>query len=178
MLHGSSEPQLLPCGIIVMEYDIGTSVAQILSEFRPDPLIARMDRESHRHPLRTNLQRRAARIPPNQKDRLNWLLQRRTMIAKLVPEGPKLCYCDLNLNNFILEDGENPDRRMIIIDFEHANFLPHSFLAWEMWNKREFDMEERVRLQSNLEVSRDNIYAIHALSRVLNRQWNLTGHKN
>ncbi|KAF4833974.1 hypothetical protein CGCTS75_v003663 [Colletotrichum tropicale] len=98
--------------------------------------------------------------------------------ANLVPEGLKLCYCDLNLHNFIMEDRENPDSRIIIIDFEHANFLPHSFLTWEMWNKREFDMEERVRLQSNLKLSRDNVYAIHELCRVVTRQWNFTGYKD
>ncbi|KAF0331155.1 hypothetical protein GQ607_001463 [Colletotrichum asianum] len=98
--------------------------------------------------------------------------------ANLVPEGLKLCYCDLNLHNFIMEDRENPDSRIIIIDFEHANFLPHSFLTWEMWNKREFDMEERVRLQSNLTLSRDNVYAIHELCRVVTRQWNVTGYKD
>ncbi|KAF4818303.1 hypothetical protein CGCSCA5_v005396 [Colletotrichum siamense] len=98
--------------------------------------------------------------------------------ANLVLEGLKLCYCDLNLHNFIMEDRENPDSRIIIIDFEHANFLPHSFLTWEMWNKREFDMEERVRLQSNLKLSRDNVYAIHEFCRVVTRQWNFTGHKD
>ncbi|KAF5508797.1 hypothetical protein CGCF413_v003600 [Colletotrichum fructicola] len=98
--------------------------------------------------------------------------------ANLVPEGLKLCYCDLNLHNFIMEDRENPDSRIIIIDFEHANFLPHSFLTWEMWKKREFDMEERVRLQSNLTLSRDNVYAIHELCRVVTRQWDVTGYKD
>ncbi|EQB54460.1 hypothetical protein CGLO_05702 [Colletotrichum gloeosporioides Cg-14] len=294
-LHSFDESQLLPYGIIVMEYITGTSVAQISSDIRPDPLIAkttRMNKESQNLPhylLKSNLQTRAAKTQPEQRDRLNWLLQRRTMRARhmykrrrgflqsppqeqqaeqssgkpelsaeeiaekeapfknrvadaisfllslpppsgvtpgpvgggliknwafgkddsdaprefanleelnefvnkkiveersdmfqanLVPEGLKLCYCDLNLHNFIMEDRENPDSRIIIIDFEHANFLPHSFLTWEMWNKREFDMEERVRLQSNLTLSRDNVYAIHELCRVVTRQWNVTGYKD
>ncbi|KAF9878684.1 hypothetical protein CkaCkLH20_03584 [Colletotrichum karsti] len=87
--------------------------------------------------------------------------------AKLTQEGLKLCYCDLNLDNFLLENPDDPSSRVIIIDFEHAGFLPHSFLTWEIWDKREFDIEERVRTQSNLELSRDNVYAIHALLRKL-----------
>ncbi|KAF4430715.1 hypothetical protein CFRS1_v009542 [Colletotrichum fructicola] len=287
-LHGFKNPRLLPYGIIVMEYVTGTSVAQISSDIRPDPLIAgklesavvssedQSADKSGEHSTKTegsaepttsetHNERQAhgqetpglAASPPQEQhaeqssgktessaeeiaekeapfknrvaDAISFLLSfpppsdvspgpvgggliknwafgkddsdaprefanleelnefvnkkivegRSDMIqANLVPEGLKLCYCDLNLHNFIMEDRENPDSRIIIIDFEHANFLPHSFLTWEMWKKREFDMEERVRLQSNLTLSRDNVYAIHELCRVVTRQWDVTGYKD
>ncbi|KAI8242751.1 hypothetical protein K4K55_009776 [Colletotrichum sp. SAR 10_96] len=248
-LHSFDESQLLPYGIIVMEYVTGTSVAQISSDIRPDPLIAgqahgqetpglsasppqeqQAEQSSGKPELSAEeIAEKEAPFKNRVADAISFLLafpppsdvspgpvgggltknwafgkddsdaprefanleelnefvnkkiveERSDMIqANLVPEGLKLCYCDLNLHNFIMEDRENPDSRIIIIDFEHANFLPHSFLTWEMWNKREFDMEERVRLQSNLELSRDNVYAIHELCRVVTRQWNLTGYKD
>ncbi|KAI8274787.1 hypothetical protein K4K60_009233 [Colletotrichum sp. SAR11_57] len=229
-LHGFKNPRLLPYGIIVMEYVTGTSVAQISSDIRPDPLIAHAEQSSGKtESSAEEIAEKEAPFKNRVADAISFLLSfpppsdvspgpvgggliknwafgkddsdaprefanleelnefvnkkivegRSDMIqANLVPEGLKLCYCDLNLHNFIMEDRENPDSRIIIIDFEHANFLPHSFLTWEMWKKREFDMEERVRLQSNLTLSRDNVYAIHELCRVVTRQWDVTGYKD
>ncbi|OBR03260.1 hypothetical protein CH63R_12387 [Colletotrichum higginsianum IMI 349063] len=90
--------------------------------------------------------------------------------ARFVHEGLRLCYCDLNFDNFLLEDAEDPSGRIIIIDFEHASWLPYSFLTWEAWDKREFAMEERIRSRCGLELNRDNVYALYALLR--QREWN------
>ncbi|KAJ0148239.1 hypothetical protein CTA2_712 [Colletotrichum tanaceti] len=89
--------------------------------------------------------------------------------ARFVHEGLRLCYCDLNFDNFLLEDAEDPSGRIIIIDFEHASWLPYSFLTWEAWDKREFAVEERIRSRCGLELGRDNVYALYALLR--QREW-------
>ncbi|GJD02391.1 hypothetical protein ColKHC_11216 [Colletotrichum higginsianum] len=88
---------------------------------------------------------------------------------RFLHEGLRLCYCNLNFDNFLLEDAEDPSGRIIIIDFEHASWLPYSFLTWEAWDKREFAMEERIRSRCGLELNRDNLYALYALLR--QREW-------
>lgn len=40
--------------------------------------------------------------------------------ADLVSEGLKLCYCDFNLNNFLLENPDDPGSQLTVIDFEHT----------------------------------------------------------
>ncbi|WQF81028.1 Putative aminoglycoside phosphotransferase, protein kinase-like domain superfamily [Colletotrichum destructivum] len=88
---------------------------------------------------------------------------------RFVHEGLRLCYCDLNFDNLLLEDAEDPSGSIIIIDFEHASWPPYSFLIWEAWDKREFAMEERIRSRFGLELSRENVYALFALLR--QREW-------
>lgn len=51
-------------------------------------------------------------------------------------EGLRLCYCDLNLDNFLLQDSSEPSSTLYIIDFEHTSWLPVSFLLWEVYNKK------------------------------------------
>lgn len=88
--------------------------------------------------------------------------------ANFIPEGLKLCYCDLNFDNFIMEDGSDRSSRIIVIDFEHTSWLPYSFLIWELWDKRQFHLEERISARGQLQVNRENIYALHEV-RMRNR---------
>lgn len=89
--------------------------------------------------------------------------------ADLVSEGLKLCYCDLNFDNFLLEDPKDPNSRLIIIDFEHTAWLPFSFLIWELWDKREAYIVEQVTSQTGMEIPRGNIEALHNIH--LQRRW-------
>ncbi|KUI70566.1 hypothetical protein VM1G_06546 [Cytospora mali] len=93
----------------------------------------------------------------NRKEKLNPLLT----TADLVSEGLKLCYCDLNLENFLLEDASNPASRLTIIDFQHTSWLPYSFLVWELWNKNEGDMENQITTRCQLNVNNGNVQALH-----------------
>lgn len=76
-------------------------------------------------------------------------------------EGLKLCYCDMNFDNFLLEDPDNPTSRLTIIDFEHTAWLPFSFLIWELWMKRGVHIVDQVVSHTGMEIPRDNIEALH-----------------
>lgn len=76
----------------------------------------------------------------------------------------------MNRENFIIEDGENPSSRLIIIDFEHANFLPTSFLVYSSWLTHDAHISEGIRLGAHLEVNEDTIHALHNI-RMHRRLW-------
>lgn len=53
-----------------------------------------------------------------------------------------------------MEDSSDPGSRVILVDFEHTSpWLPYSFLIWELWDKREKYLYERIRTRANLEVN-------------------------
>ncbi|POS69866.1 hypothetical protein DHEL01_v211741 [Diaporthe helianthi] len=79
----------------------------------------------------------------------------------LVSEDLRLCHGDMNLRNFIMEDGEDPTSRLVIIDFEHVNFLPTSFLIYSSWLTRDAHISRGIRLVANLEVNEDTVQALH-----------------
>ncbi|KAL1865050.1 hypothetical protein Daus18300_007397 [Diaporthe australafricana] len=81
----------------------------------------------------------------------------------LMSEGLKLCYCDFNFDNFLLEDPNDPKSRLTIIDFEHTSWLPPSFLLWALWDKREVYMVEQLTSRDALEVDslREHAEALH-----------------
>lgn len=81
--------------------------------------------------------------------------------ADLVSEGLKLCYCDFNFENFLLEDPDDPASRLTIIDFEHTAWLPFSFLIWALWDKREGYIVEQVTSRTGMEIHRENVEALH-----------------
>ncbi|KAK2597566.1 hypothetical protein N8I77_012345 [Diaporthe amygdali] len=101
----------------------------------------------------------------NEKEKLNPDLT----TADLVSEGLKLCYCDINFDNFLLEDPDDPASRLTIIDFEHTAWLPFSFLIWALWDKREVYIVEQVTSQTGMEIPRGNIEALHNVH--LQRRW-------
>ncbi|KAG8165472.1 hypothetical protein KVR01_004024 [Diaporthe batatas] len=79
----------------------------------------------------------------------------------LVSEDLRLCYGDMNLENFIMEGGEDLSSRLIIIDFEHANFLPTSFLIYSSWLTNDAYISRGIRLGAKLEVNEDTVQALH-----------------
>lgn len=85
--------------------------------------------------------------------------------ADLVSEDLRLCFGDMNLTNFIMEDGEDPSSRLIIIDFEHANFLPTSFLVYSSWLTRDAHISEGIRLGAQLQVNEDTNAALDNIRR-------------
>ncbi|ROW04835.1 hypothetical protein VMCG_04801 [Cytospora schulzeri] len=102
----------------------------------------------------------------NEKKKANPLLT----TGDLLSEGLSLCYCDLNLDNFLLEDEKDPASRLTVIDFEHTSWLPYSFLVWELWNKSEGYMTDQVTSRTMVRVNRDNIEALNNIH--LQRRWN------
>ncbi|KAI1300825.1 hypothetical protein F5Y03DRAFT_363697 [Xylaria venustula] len=85
-------------------------------------------------------------------------------------EDLRLCCCDLGFHNFILQDESNPQTsKLIIIDFEMTNWLPHSFLVWESWNTRDRHMSTGIRDRGQLEINEDNIQAINGLRNRMDR---------
>ena len=43
------------------------------------------------------------------------------------------CYCDLNDENFMFNTDSSGRLRLYIVDFEHASFLPVTFLAYALF---------------------------------------------
>lgn len=89
--------------------------------------------------------------------------------ANLVSEGLKLCYCDFNFDNFLLEDPDDPNSRLTIIDFEHTAWLPFSFLIWALWDKREVYIVEQVVSLTRMEIPRGNAEVLQNVH--LQRKW-------
>ncbi|KAJ0109344.1 hypothetical protein J7T55_000269 [Diaporthe amygdali] len=82
----------------------------------------------------------------------------------LVSEDLRLCFGDMNLTNFIMED-EDPSSRLIIIDFEHANFLPTSFLVYSSWLTHDAHISEGIRIRAHLQVNEDTNAALDNIRR-------------
>ncbi|KAK7733967.1 hypothetical protein SLS53_007961 [Cytospora paraplurivora] len=89
--------------------------------------------------------------------------------ADLVSEGLRLCYCDLHLGNFLLEDASNPASRLTVIDFQHTSWLPYSFLVWELWKKRHLYMEAQITARCGIEINKGNVEALQNIR--LQRRW-------
>ncbi|KAL1856261.1 hypothetical protein Daus18300_010833 [Diaporthe australafricana] len=85
--------------------------------------------------------------------------------ADLDSEELGLCFGDMNLTNFIMEDDEDPSSRLIIVDFEHANFLPTSFLVYSSWLTRDAHISEGIRLGAHLQVNEDTNAALDNIRR-------------
>ncbi|KAI1260645.1 hypothetical protein F5Y18DRAFT_441659 [Xylariaceae sp. FL1019] len=86
--------------------------------------------------------------------------------ADFLSEGLRLCCGDLGLQNFILEDASNPlSSRVIIIDFEYTNWLPHSFQVWESWRYGDVHLSEGIRLKGPCPINEDNVMAIDVMHR-------------
>lgn len=83
----------------------------------------------------------------------------------LVSGNLGLCFGDMNLTNFIMEDGEDPSSRLIIMDFDHANFLPTSFLVYSSWLTRDAHIREGIRLGAHLQVNEDTNAALDNIRR-------------
>ncbi|KAI0966037.1 hypothetical protein F4678DRAFT_451139 [Xylaria arbuscula] len=84
--------------------------------------------------------------------------------CNLLTEDLRLCCCDLGFHNFILQDESSPETsKLIIIDYEMTNWLPHSFLVLESWNTRDAHMSEGIKNGGLLDINEDNIQAINAL---------------
>lgn len=66
---------------------------------------------------------------------LTFLLNQGTVVdepADFSSEPLYLCYGDFNIGNFMLEDPTDPHSTLAIVDFESTNWLPISFLQWEI----------------------------------------------
>lgn len=83
----------------------------------------------------------------------------------LVSEEMQLCHSDMNLTNLIMEDGEDHSSRLIIINFEHENILPTSFLVYSSWLTCDAHISEGIRLGAHLKVNEDTIAAIGNMRR-------------
>lgn len=86
------------------------------------------------------------------------------------PEGLKLCYCDLSLNNFIMPDASNPSNPIYVIDFKRASWLPFSFLMWEVLHKMFGDREQKILEESGFKPSEENLDALWKLGYTMH--WN------
>lgn len=59
------------------------------------------------------------------------------------PHTSEVCFGDMNLTNFIMDDGEDPSSRLTVLDFEHANFPP-------TWLTRDAHISQGIRLGVHL----------------------------
>lgn len=83
------------------------------------------------------------------------------MTYRQIPDtSPQICcrkICGSALayetDNFIMEDGGDPSGRLIIIDFEHAKFLPTSFLVNSSWLTRGSHVSDGIRLGAQLQLN-------------------------
>ena len=87
-----------------------------------------------------------------------------------------LCYGDFNVGNFMLEDPADPHSALAIIDFESTNWLPISFLQWEIMYHSSEDGPFYRRLADAFKKllpeppNIHNVRALHALRWVRGRQ--------
>lgn len=91
-----------------------------------------------------------------------------------------LCFGDVHETNFLIDDPADPESTLTIIDFEHTNFLPLSFLMWELYYRNDDpwlhpceDSQFYDRIIARIEAAlpenptnQDNIQALHRLLRV------------
>lgn len=77
--------------------------------------------------------------------------------ANLMSEDLRLCFGDMNLSNFIMEDGEDPSSRLIIIGLENASSLQTSFFMYSYWFTYDAYISEGIKLGAHLEVNEDTI---------------------
>lgn len=87
--------------------------------------------------------------------------------ADFTTEALNLCYCDLNLNNFIIPDPSDASLPFYVIDFEHTSWLMFSFLVWELRNKSYGFKEMKLSERSGLSISMKNIHTLSTMGMII-----------
>lgn len=77
----------------------------------------------------------------------------------------RLCFGNVNLTNFIMEDDKDPSSRLIMIDFEHANFLPASILVYSSWSTRDAHLSEDIDWELTCNLIRIQVAALDNIRR-------------
>jgi thiamine kinase-like enzyme len=72
------------------------------------------------------------------------------LVANFMVEGLSLCHCDLHLENFRVSL-DDPCGDIYLIDFEHASWLPRSFLAYELLKRGLSYQNERLWSKARVE---------------------------
>ncbi|KAH6679974.1 hypothetical protein F5X68DRAFT_244940 [Plectosphaerella plurivora] len=90
--------------------------------------------------------------------------------ADFTSEGLNLCYCDVNLTNFIIPDPTDQSLPICVIDFEHTSWLPFSFLLWELRRKYYGEKEVELSERSGLAISMKNAHNLSILGTIMQRR--------
>lgn len=91
-----------------------------------------------------------------------------------------VCFGDVHESNFLIDDPADPESTLTVIDLEHTNFLPLSFLMWELYYRKDDtayhpceDYQFYHRLIASIEAAlpesptnQDNIQALNRLLRI------------
>ncbi|KAH6851199.1 hypothetical protein B0I37DRAFT_130596 [Chaetomium sp. MPI-CAGE-AT-0009] len=110
-------------------------------------------------------------------------LNRVARLAYHGPNRPKLtlekelvyCYTDFNGENFMFT--ANPDGRpcLYIVDFEHASFLPLSFLAYAVLTNKRWSTSNWIEEKLGPSLPQDNIKVMKGISYIFQISWTGVG---
>ncbi|VUC28126.1 unnamed protein product [Clonostachys rosea] len=94
------------------------------------------------------------------------VLPSETARADFSAEPLRLCYGGIRYGNFLVDDISDPKSIITIVDFEHTNWLPVSFLYWELQVATDDVISRAVhkKLSPHVEPNQDNIKEVNFFS--------------
>lgn len=74
------------------------------------------------------------------------------------------CYSDLNDENFLFETDSNDRPRLWLVDFEHASFLPISYLSWVVWEHDRWPTKRPIQERIGHSLPRNNLAVMNGIN--------------